>query len=54
MTRYAMAPFIDRVWELRDNLSAYDASDVALAEALHYNLVTADAGLGRRLAFRAP
>ena len=31
--------------ELRDNLSAYDASYVALAELLDCNLLTADARL---------
>ena len=36
-----------RVWELRDNLSAYDASYVALAEALQIPLVTTDARLAR-------
>ena len=34
------------MWQLRDNLSAYDASYVALAEALDAVLLTAD----RRLA----
>ena len=41
--------FADRVWELRHNLSSYDAWYVALAEALEAPLVTAD----RRL-FNAP
>jgi predicted nucleic acid-binding protein len=36
-----------RVWELRDNLSAYDASYVALAEALDALLVTADGRIKR-------
>ena len=36
----------DRVWELRENLSAYDACYVALAELLGAPLATAD----RRLA----
>jgi predicted nucleic acid-binding protein len=36
-------PLLARMWELRDNLSAYDASYVALAEALRCRLVTADA-----------
>ena len=36
-----------RVWELRDNLSAYDASYVALAEALDTVLLTADGGIKR-------
>jgi predicted nucleic acid-binding protein len=34
-----------RCWELRDNLSVYDAAYVALAEALDTPLVTADARL---------
>ncbi len=37
---------IPRVWDLRDNLTAYDASYVALAEAMEATLVTSD----RRLA----
>jgi predicted nucleic acid-binding protein len=45
--RYAMPGLLDRVWELRDNLSAYDAGYVALAEALDCALVTADARISR-------
>lgn len=37
---------LDRCWELRNNLTVYDAAYVALAEALDAPLVTAD----RRLA----
>jgi predicted nucleic acid-binding protein len=36
-----------RAWELRTNLSAYDALYVALAEQLDAPLVTADARLAR-------
>lgn len=36
-----------RVWELRDNLSSYDASSVALAELTGATLVTLDHGIGR-------
>lgn len=36
-----------RVWELRDNLTAYDAAYVALAEALDALLLTADGGIGK-------
>ena len=47
--RYPHEPLLDRVWQLRANVSAYDAVYVALAEALSTVLVTGD----RRLA-RAP
>lgn len=33
---------LHRMWELRDNLTAYDATYVALAEALDCPLLTAD------------
>ncbi|WP_028648305.1 type II toxin-antitoxin system VapC family toxin [Nocardiopsis sp. CNT312] len=35
----------DRIWELRSNLTAYDAAYVAVAEALDCALVTGDARL---------
>jgi predicted nucleic acid-binding protein len=38
---------LGRIWELRDNVTAYDATYVALAEALDCSLVTADARLAR-------
>jgi len=44
--RYAHDWLLPRVWQLRDNLTAYDASYVALTEALDATLVTCD----RRLA----
>lgn len=47
MTRYPVFALLERVWELRDNLSAYDASYVALAEALNCTLLTADRALSR-------
>ncbi|MBT5756127.1 MAG: type II toxin-antitoxin system VapC family toxin [Acidimicrobiaceae bacterium] len=39
---YPTAPLQRRGWELRDNVTAYDSSYVALAEALGCPLVTAD------------
>ena len=39
---YQFAPFADRVWALRHNLTSYDAWYVALAESLDCPLVTLD------------
>lgn len=43
ITRYGHEPLADRVWALRDNLTAYDAVFVALSEALEVPLITCDA-----------
>jgi predicted nucleic acid-binding protein len=43
--RYGHEPLADRVWALRDNLTAYDAVFVALSEALGVPLITCDARL---------
>lgn len=40
---------LERVWSLRDTVSAYDAAYVALAEQLAVPLLTCDARLGRAL-----
>ena len=45
MRRHAAFPLLGRIWELRENLSAHDATYVALAEALDSALLTADARL---------
>lgn len=42
---FPAAPLVRRAWALRDNLTAYDAVYVALAEALDCPLLTADARL---------
>lgn len=42
MRRAPHLPLLARCWELRDNLTVYDAAYVALAEALGAHLVTAD------------
>jgi predicted nucleic acid-binding protein len=43
--RHGHTPLLGRVWALRNNLTAYDAMYVALAEALDAPLVTRDSGL---------
>lgn len=47
IVRYPHLPLVDRIWELRDRLTAYDAAYVALAEILGVPLVTCDARLAR-------
>lgn len=47
LRRFAAVGLLARIWELRDNLSAYDATYVALAETLACELVTADARLAQ-------
>ncbi len=44
---FPFAPFADRVWALRSNLTSYDAWYVALAEAFGCPLVTLDQKLSR-------
>jgi predicted nucleic acid-binding protein len=58
--RHLQTPLLPRLWELRHNLTAYDAAYVALAEALDCPLVTFDAalaeapGVGARIELLAP
>ncbi len=47
LERAAHRPLLTRCWELRENVSVYDAAYVALAEALDVVLLTADARLVR-------
>ena len=51
--RYPHAPLAARIWELRENLTAYDACYVALAEVLDAPLVTMDARMARAPGIRA-
>lgn len=44
---FAFEPFAERVWELRHNVTSYDAWYLALAEALGLPLATLDARLAR-------
>ena len=45
INRYQHDIFLNRVWELRHNMTAYDAVYVALAETLSAPLLTRDAHL---------
>ena len=47
LQRHAHEPMLDRIWALRKNLSAYDATYVALAEVLDAELITCDRRLAR-------
>ncbi|HEV2365649.1 MAG TPA: type II toxin-antitoxin system VapC family toxin [Caulobacteraceae bacterium] len=53
MVRHPHAPFLPRIWELRGNLTPYDAAYVALAEILDAPLITRDARLARAAGVRA-
>ncbi len=54
MTRHGANSLMDRIWELRHNLSVYDATYVALAEVLGCTLLSADGQLGRAPGIRCP
>ncbi|WP_187352041.1 type II toxin-antitoxin system VapC family toxin [Allosaccharopolyspora coralli] len=45
MRRMPLAPLLQRVWELQDNVTPYDAAYVALAERLDGPLITSDGKL---------
>jgi predicted nucleic acid-binding protein len=53
LVRYPHAPFVPRIWQLRDSLTAYDAAYVALAEALEAPLITRDSRLASAHGHRA-
>ncbi|MDZ7577384.1 MAG: type II toxin-antitoxin system VapC family toxin [Candidatus Nanopelagicales bacterium] len=46
-TRHSAEPLLPRIWQLREQLTTYDANYVALAEALDATLLTADVRLAR-------
>jgi predicted nucleic acid-binding protein len=45
--RYAHAPLLPRIWELRHNFTCYDAAYIALAEATDSILYTTDVKLSK-------
>jgi predicted nucleic acid-binding protein len=45
ITRYPHVVFLSRIWQLRQNFSAYDAAYVAVAEGLRAPLLTRDGRL---------
>ncbi|MGL5858622.1 MAG: type II toxin-antitoxin system VapC family toxin [Angustibacter sp.] len=51
-TRWDHEPLLRRVWELRENVTAYDACYVVLAEMLDAVLVTSDVRLARASGLR--
>jgi predicted nucleic acid-binding protein len=53
LVRYPHQMLWERIWQLRDNLTAYDAAYVALAEALDVPLVTCDRKLASPGSHRA-
>lgn len=53
MARYPHDALLPRVWELRKNVTAYDAAYLALAEALDAPLLTTDEKLARSTGHRA-
>ena len=52
--RWHMSPLLPRMWELRDNLTPYDAAYVALAEVTGAVLVTGDERIAASPTARCP
>jgi predicted nucleic acid-binding protein len=53
LQRHSHEGLLERAWILRNNLTAYDATYVALAEALGATLVTCDARLAKASAIQS-
>lgn len=53
LRRYPHDLLVFRMWELRHNLTEYDAAYIALAEALDAPLLTCDAALASAAGHRA-
>ncbi len=54
LDRYPHGSLLPRVWQLRHNLSAYDAMYAALAETLDCSLLTSDGRLATAAGPRCP
>jgi len=54
LRRARHARLLSRCWELRDNVTGYDAAYVSLAEALGVSLLTADRRLSKAGGLRCP
>ena len=54
VTRVDHVPLLGRCWELRDNLTPYDAAYVALAETVGAPLLTTDRRLAGASGSRCP
>jgi predicted nucleic acid-binding protein len=53
LERHPHWPFLDRIWELRRNITAFDAAYVVLAEVLDAPLLTCDRALASAPGHRA-
>ena len=53
LTRYPHEVFLEKIWQLRGHLTAYDAAYVVLAEALDAPLLTCDRKLASAARHRA-
>jgi predicted nucleic acid-binding protein len=53
LNRHPLLDLLGRAWKLRDNISAYDAMYVALAEAIEAPIVTCDSPLAKAPGHRA-
>lgn len=51
--RYPLSPLIQRIWQLRHNITAYDAAYVALAETLAMSFYTRDKKLAHTVGHTA-
>jgi predicted nucleic acid-binding protein len=51
--RHAHLDLLNRAWKLRDNISAYDAMYLALAEAIEAPIITCDSSLAKAPGHRA-